>query len=256
MTCVSCRTTCWISAPRPWPPPRRTCGPRCARPATCLLRCVATPGPWDLQAIDDALDEGDEILDANSHAIFGPMRPGRPTRIMVTLPGEAADDPELVSSFVDAGMDVARINCAHDDPAAWARMAASVRAAAGQGRGVRCSCRWMCRVPSCGPGPSSTGHLWAGPASPAARAVGSWPRPGSGSLTLTPRPRRPGVHPRRTRATLSVQVDGTGWLLEALVTWSPLHDTRGAQAHVHGDPGGQLTGCWLKATAMPTSPTA
>jgi pyruvate kinase len=87
-------------------------------------------GPWDLEAIDDALDEGDEILGANSHAIFGPMRPGRPTRIMVTLPSEAADDLELVAAFVDAGMDVARINCAHDEPAAWARMAGSVRAAA------------------------------------------------------------------------------------------------------------------------------
>ena len=38
--------------------------------------------------------------------------------------------PALVASLVDAGMDVARINCAHDDPAAWARMAANVRAAA------------------------------------------------------------------------------------------------------------------------------
>jgi pyruvate kinase len=101
---------------------------RAARNVLAALR--GDPGPWDLTAIDDALDEGDEILDANSHAVFGPMRPGRPTRIMVTLPGEAADDPELVAAFVDAGMDVARINCAHDDPAAWARMAASVRAAA------------------------------------------------------------------------------------------------------------------------------
>lgn len=49
---------------------------------------------------------------------------------MVTPPGEAADDPALVAAFVDAGSEVARINCAHKDPAAWARMAASVRAAA------------------------------------------------------------------------------------------------------------------------------
>jgi pyruvate kinase len=101
---------------------------RAARNVLAALR--GDTGRWDLQEIDDALDEGDEILEANSHAVFGSMRHGRPTRIMVTLPGEAADDPGLVSSFVDAGMDVARINCAHDDPAAWARMAASVRAAA------------------------------------------------------------------------------------------------------------------------------
>ena len=99
-----------------------------ARNVLAALRGDA--GPWDLEAIDDALDDGDEILGANSQAIFGPMRPGRPTRIMVTLPSEAADAPELVAKFVDAGMDVARINCAHDEPAAWARMAGSVRAAA------------------------------------------------------------------------------------------------------------------------------
>jgi pyruvate kinase len=58
------------------------------------------------------------------------MREGRPTRIMVTLPSEAAHEPDLVASFVHAGMDVARINCAHDDPTAWAEMAHHVRAAA------------------------------------------------------------------------------------------------------------------------------
>jgi pyruvate kinase len=86
-------------------------------------------GPWDMDAIIEALDEGDSILESNSDAVFGPMRPGRPTRIMVTLPEEAADDPALVTSLVDAGMGVARINCAHDEPGAWARMASNVRAA-------------------------------------------------------------------------------------------------------------------------------
>jgi pyruvate kinase len=97
-------------------------------------------GPWPLKAINEALDEGDKILSANSDAVFGSMRPGRPTRIMVTLPSEAADDPALVSTLVDAGMDVARINCAHDDPTAWARMAENVRAAsAASGREARVS---------------------------------------------------------------------------------------------------------------------
>ena len=88
------------------------------------------PGPWDLGAIDQALDEGDDILDANARALFGAQRPGRPTRIMVTMPAEAADEPELLAAFVDAGMDVARINCAHDGPAAWERMIGHIRAAA------------------------------------------------------------------------------------------------------------------------------
>jgi pyruvate kinase len=49
---------------------------------------------------------------------------------MVTLPTEAATDAALVASLVDAGMDVARINCAHDDAATWEAMAAQVRSAA------------------------------------------------------------------------------------------------------------------------------
>ena len=199
---------------------------RAARNVLAALRGDA--GPWDLQAIDDALDEGDEILDANSHAIFGSMRPGRPTRIMVTLPGEAADDPELVASFVDAGMDVARINCAHDDPAAWARMAASVRAAAAKaGRQVLVSMDL--------PGPKlRTGPIVDGPSVGRARVTrsesGRVLAPARIWLTHLDAPAPPpGRTPPATRATLSVQVD-QDWLVSRgpgdVVT---LQDTRGAR---------------------------
>jgi pyruvate kinase len=122
-------------------------------------------GPWDLAGINDAIDKGDRILDDNSHGVFGAMRPDRPTRIMVTLPGEAADDPALVADLVNAGMDVARINCAHDDPSAWARMAAHVRAAAAAaGRAVLVSMDL--------PGPKlRTGPIVDGPAVGRARAT-------------------------------------------------------------------------------------
>jgi pyruvate kinase len=46
----------------------------------------------------------------------------RGVRIMVTLPAEAADDAALVRSLYAAGMDIARINCAHDSPDEWERM--------------------------------------------------------------------------------------------------------------------------------------
>ena len=49
---------------------------------------------------------------------------------MVTLPTEAADDPAYVRALVAAGMDCGRINCGHDGPRDWVRMAANVRAAA------------------------------------------------------------------------------------------------------------------------------
>ncbi|MGX6607107.1 hypothetical protein ACWKSP_34035 [Micromonosporaceae bacterium Da 78-11] len=146
-------------------------------------------GPWNLDAITSALDKGDTILNDHSDAIFGPMRPDRPTRIMVTLPSEAADDPGLVASLVDAGMDVARVNCAHDGPAAWERMAANVRAAATGDRSVLISMDL--------PGPKlRTGPILDGPAVGRARVT----RNESGhvlapaQLWLTPT--RSGVCPR------------------------------------------------------------
>jgi pyruvate kinase len=48
---------------------------------------------------------------------------------MVTMPSEAADDYRLVRDLMQAGMDCMRINCAHDDLAAWARMIEHLRRA-------------------------------------------------------------------------------------------------------------------------------
>ena len=136
---------------------------RAARNVLAALRGDA--GPWGLDAINEALDRGDEILGVNSCDVLGPTRPGRATRIMVTLPREAADDPALVAGLVEAGMDVARINCAHDDPAGWARMAAHVRtAAASAGRVVLVSMDL--------PGPKlRTGPIVDGPAVGRARVT-------------------------------------------------------------------------------------
>jgi pyruvate kinase len=70
-------------------------------------------------------------LEAEADRMFGKREKGAPrVRVMATLPPEAATDPALVDNLIAAGMDCARINCAHDDPDAWARMAASVREAA------------------------------------------------------------------------------------------------------------------------------
>ena len=75
--------------------------------------------------------QGAQLLQRNAAALLGSARPGRDVRIMVTLDTAAADDPGLVRDLVAAGMDVARINCAHDDAAVWQRMAAQVRAVCG-----------------------------------------------------------------------------------------------------------------------------
>jgi len=51
------------------------------------------------------------------------------TRLMVTLPSEAAHDYELVLHLAEAGMNIARINTSHDDPESWAQMVQNIRKA-------------------------------------------------------------------------------------------------------------------------------
>ncbi len=81
---------------------------------------------------------GARLLEQRTEDLLGAAPKGRRVRIMVTLPSEAARDYGLVKKLVVGGMDVARINCAHDGADAWRTMAAHVRRAARSlGRGVR-----------------------------------------------------------------------------------------------------------------------
>ena len=83
-------------------------------------------------------ESGPDLLASRTADLLGPAPGERSTRIMVTMPSEAADDGDLIARFIDEGMDCARINCAHDHPDAWRAMAAHVRAAAtAAGRPVR-----------------------------------------------------------------------------------------------------------------------
>lgn len=88
------------------------------------------PGPAaEGAAISPGFDEGAALLDAHTEVLLGPPAVGRRTRIMVTMPHEAADGPDLVRDMVAAGMDCARINLAHDDEDLWRAVARNVRAA-------------------------------------------------------------------------------------------------------------------------------
>jgi pyruvate kinase len=71
--------------------------------------------------------EGRFLLASRANDLLGPEASGRAARIMVTMPSEAAREPDLVESFIDAGMDLARINCAHDGPDDWLAMIANLR---------------------------------------------------------------------------------------------------------------------------------
>lgn len=72
---------------------------------------------------------GRKRLYENTEAIFGASRrPG--SCIMVTMPSEAANDYELVEKLMTAGMDVARINCSHDEEGVWKKMIENIHTAA------------------------------------------------------------------------------------------------------------------------------
>lgn len=72
---------------------------------------------------------GEARLVEASNALFGPPQTHRRSRIMVTLPSEAATNADLTADLARRGMDIARINCAHDDNVAWRAIAANARAA-------------------------------------------------------------------------------------------------------------------------------
>lgn len=68
-------------------------------------------------------------LDTLTTDFFGPASKDRYSRIMVTMPNEAATDQDLVDSMVEAGMNIARINCAHDDAETWGKMVENIQKA-------------------------------------------------------------------------------------------------------------------------------
>ncbi len=76
-----------------------------------------------------SIKAGQKHVNRNAKALLGYRSKGRRTRIMVTLPSEAAIKYQMVHDLVGAGMNSARINCAHDGPEAWKQMIDHVRKA-------------------------------------------------------------------------------------------------------------------------------
>ncbi len=95
---------------------------------TALAGMQGVPSPA-LLPTEAQFFAGEQALAAATQELFGPPHAHRRCRIMVTLPSEAAADAGMVLELARLGMDCARINCAHDDAAAWHSMAAHVRAA-------------------------------------------------------------------------------------------------------------------------------
>ena len=84
------------------------------------------------------------LLAQRSRALLGRPRVARSTRIMVTLDASIMPQSDLLEHLLREGMDIARINCAHDAATDWAQIINAIRHAedrltqAGQSVGRRC----------------------------------------------------------------------------------------------------------------------
>ncbi len=99
-----------------------------------VFRALAalSPEPVEVPQVspdDLSFERGESLLGEHTTTAFGPECAGSATRIMVTMPSEAATDLALVRDLLSEGMAVARINCAHDGPETWQQMIANIRRA-------------------------------------------------------------------------------------------------------------------------------
>lgn len=203
---------------------------RCEPYVLATLRSVrAALDSGAARAVPDALsfDAGRQALDRNTDALFGSRPPGRVPRVMVTLPSEAAWEFGMVRELVASGMDVARINGAHDDEPAWLAMAEHVRRASAEtGR--------PCRISIDLPGPK----LRTGPIADGPRVLRLRPQRDSRGVAVVPAtlwlvPAQPalpgpGAGPGRSLPVPAVPVD-PAWLGRRRVgDRITLRDTRGS----------------------------
>ena len=70
-----------------------------------------------------------ELLNQNTNRLFGESNNRISTRLMVTLPSEAAGDAKYTAGLLMNGMDIARINCSHDNHVVWKSMIDDIRIA-------------------------------------------------------------------------------------------------------------------------------
>lgn len=94
-----------------------------------VLKRLGASFSHEEQALTNA-GAGTRLLRQRAAALFGSKADAALPHIMVTFDTDMADDYAAVEALLKAGMQIARINCAHDDPEVWERMAKHVRKAA------------------------------------------------------------------------------------------------------------------------------
>ncbi|MCX5497472.1 pyruvate kinase [Kaistia dalseonensis] len=82
--------------------------------------------------------DGEHRLAERTTEILGPVSQTRAVHLLITCPPEAAEGPEFMRRLARMGVEAVRINCAHDDAAAWGRMIGYAReASAATGRPIK-----------------------------------------------------------------------------------------------------------------------
>jgi pyruvate kinase len=92
------------------------------------------------------LKRAHSLLAQRSRALLGRPRVTRRTRIMVTLDATIIHQSDLLERLLLEGMDIARINCAHDSAAEWAQIIKSIRHAEDRLTGAGQSVERRCRI--------------------------------------------------------------------------------------------------------------
>jgi pyruvate kinase len=98
------------------------------RQVQAVLQRLGEPIPRkDISPVD--YPTAGRLLRQRANALFGAkLHPNIP-HLMVTFDGKLADDYSGVKKLLQAGMNIARINCAHDNPEAWRKMIGHVQKA-------------------------------------------------------------------------------------------------------------------------------
>ena len=80
---------------------------------------------------------GSKLIRERSRQLFGSKKDATIPYIMVTFDTEFVDNFQLVKKLLEAGMNIARINCAHDDKEIWENMIELIHSAS-EKTGVPC----------------------------------------------------------------------------------------------------------------------
>jgi pyruvate kinase len=140
--------------------------------------------------------DAEALLHEHTRALFGPKPQGRHVYVMATAPSAREADGAWMDAMIAAGMDVLRVNTAHEGPAEWLRLVTALRGASERaGR--------PCRVLVDLPGPK----LRTGPMQPGAEVLRL--KPTRDALGRTTASYRVTLAPARWQGTTSASAGPT-----------------------------------------------